>query len=312
MQLNGSSVRNLELFRNQTDGKERGSLLWVLNQTNTRFGSRLLRHWIAKPLRSVEEIRRRLEAVQELTEAPACMARLQSVLLTLPDVEKALATIVHGKCSSSDFYQACDALHRVEQTVKQESPQVQQLNSSLLRSLMTDIGELLDGVGDWVNGLNSSAAKSGDKTQIFCDETQFPELVAVKENINATLTGIHNHRRDIRLQLKMPALDYTTVLGVEFMVEIKNTNLKIVPHDWQKISSTKAVSRFHTPFIVEAYKELSQQREQLQITANQCWRKYLTLFERCYPGYRRAVHHLAAIDCLMSLAHVAKKHGYVK
>ena len=57
--------------------------------------------------------------------------------------------------------------------------------------------------------------RSGDKTQLFHDESQFPELVAIKDNIAAILGKIRDHRREIRLRLSMPALEYTTVLGVE-------------------------------------------------------------------------------------------------
>ena len=53
MQIGGNSLRNLEVFQNLTDGRENGSLFWVLNHTATKFGSRTFRSWVASPLMDV-------------------------------------------------------------------------------------------------------------------------------------------------------------------------------------------------------------------------------------------------------------------
>ena len=50
MLLNGSTLASLEIYRNQTDFSEKGSLLWVLDHTRTKFGRRMLRKWIGRPL----------------------------------------------------------------------------------------------------------------------------------------------------------------------------------------------------------------------------------------------------------------------
>lgn len=54
------------MLRNSDDGGERGSLLWLMDHTKTAMGGRLMRSWIAHPLRSVPLINDRLDAVQEL------------------------------------------------------------------------------------------------------------------------------------------------------------------------------------------------------------------------------------------------------
>ena len=50
MLLNGNTISSLEIYRNQTDFSEKGSLLWVLDHTRTKFGRRMLRKWIGRPL----------------------------------------------------------------------------------------------------------------------------------------------------------------------------------------------------------------------------------------------------------------------
>ena len=56
------------MLRNEDDGKERGSLLWLLDHTVTAAGGRLLRSWVAHPLTDAAEIERRLDAVEELSQ----------------------------------------------------------------------------------------------------------------------------------------------------------------------------------------------------------------------------------------------------
>ncbi len=50
MLLGANTLANLELYRNETDGTVKGSLLWVLDNTKTKFGARMLKQWIARPL----------------------------------------------------------------------------------------------------------------------------------------------------------------------------------------------------------------------------------------------------------------------
>lgn len=53
MNLNGNTLANLEILRNDTDYKERGSLLSILDHCKTPFGRRLLRRWVSRPLVSL-------------------------------------------------------------------------------------------------------------------------------------------------------------------------------------------------------------------------------------------------------------------
>ena len=59
------------MLRNDDDGTERGSLLWLMSHTKTAFGGRMLRYWVAHPLREVHRIEERLDAVEELLSTSA-------------------------------------------------------------------------------------------------------------------------------------------------------------------------------------------------------------------------------------------------
>lgn len=100
MMLNGTSLTSLEIYQNQTDYSEKGSLFWTLDRTKTRFGKRLLRKWVGRPLLSKTELEERIAAVEELRGGEKTMrvdqlTHLLSQIRT--DLEKSLIRIYYGK-----------------------------------------------------------------------------------------------------------------------------------------------------------------------------------------------------------------------
>ena len=64
--------------------------------------------------------------------------------------------------------------------------------------------------------------RENDKTKLFVDESQFATILESKRKISATLQEINDHRREVRLTTRQPSLEYTTVMGTEVSVTIKN------------------------------------------------------------------------------------------
>ena len=102
MTLNGTSLTSLEIYQNQTDHLEKGSLFWTLNRTQTRFGQRLLRKWVGRPLLSRVKLEERVAAVEELNngERTIKVDKIKHLLsLIKSDLEKSLIRIYYGKVS---------------------------------------------------------------------------------------------------------------------------------------------------------------------------------------------------------------------
>ncbi|XP_062307345.1 DNA mismatch repair protein Msh3 isoform X3 [Osmerus eperlanus] len=195
MMLSASTLRNLEVLCNQTDGGVRGSLLWVLDHTHTSFGKRLMRKWVSQPLTQTKSISERLDAVSEILQSDcASLASVRALLTCLPDLERGVCSIYHKK----------------------------------------------------------------------------------------------------------------------FLIELKNSMSSVVPSDWIKMNSTKAVSRYHTPFLVKRYRTLLQLRELLLLDCQTEWTNFLHQFGEYYHTMKKAISHLATVDCLFSLAEVAKQGNYCR
>ncbi|KAM9100522.1 DNA mismatch repair protein Msh3 isoform 2-T2 [Sarcophilus harrisii] len=314
MTINGTALKNLEILQNQTDSKFRGSLLWVLDHTKTPFGRRKLKKWVTQPLLKSREINARLDAVSEIILSESSVfGHIQNHLCKLPDIERGLCSIYHKKCSTQEFFLIVKALCHLKREIQALIPAItSQIKSDLLKQFLLEIPEHLNPVEHYFNILNEQAAKIGDKTELFKDLTDFPSISKRKEEIQVVTTKINLHLQEIRRILKSPSAHFKTVLGQEFLIEVKNSLVSSIPSDWVKIGSTKAVSRFHSPFIVENYRHLNQLREQLVLDCNTEWLNFLDHFSEHYHSLCKAVHHLATVDCIFSLAKVAKQGDYCR
>lgn len=102
MLLNGNTLSNLEIYRNQTDWTTRGSLFSILDHTVTGFGKRLLKKWVGKPLVDRKALQDRVDAVEEILRSNGENTHLQKVKSTLHglmDLEKGVCRIHYGKVS---------------------------------------------------------------------------------------------------------------------------------------------------------------------------------------------------------------------
>uniref|UniRef100_A0A669Q3C8 DNA mismatch repair protein MSH3 n=1 Tax=Phasianus colchicus TaxID=9054 RepID=A0A669Q3C8_PHACC len=277
MTINGTTMKNLEILQNQTDLKTKGSLLWVLDHTKTSFGRRRLKKWVIQPLMKSSEINARLDAVSEILLSESnVFGQIQNLLCKLPDLERGLCSVFHKKCSTQEFFLIVSTLSRLDLEIQALVPVIHShVKSPLLQNALLEIPELLSPVKHYLKILNEEAAKTGDKTQLFKDLTDFPVIRNKKEEILDVLSKIQLHLLEIREQIKNPSAEYVTVSGQEFLVEVKNSRISSVPSNWVMVSSTKAVSRFHSPFIIENYRHLNQLREQLVLDCGAEWLRFL-------------------------------------
>ncbi|XP_034629992.1 DNA mismatch repair protein Msh3 [Trachemys scripta elegans] len=283
-------------------------------RSDTRRNGSTLATTSRRTMVTLGEINARLDAVSEiLLSESSVFGHIQNHLCKMPDIERGLCSIYHKKCSTQEFFLIVSTLSRLETELQALFPAIRcQVKAPLLQMALLEIPELLCPVKQYSKILNEEAAKTGDKTQLFKDLTDFPTIRKQKDDIQKVISQIQFHLQEIRQMIKNPHAEYVTVSGQEFLIEVKNSLLSSVPSDWVKVGSTKAVSRFHSPFIVENYRHLNQLREQLVLDCNAEWLNFLDHFSEYYHSVLKAVSHLATVDCIFSLAKVAKQGAYCR
>ncbi|RXG51223.1 DNA mismatch repair protein Msh3 [Armadillidium vulgare] len=314
MNLPGPTLRNLEVVLNSADGNEKGSLFWVLNQTNTKFGARVLRHWLLHPLLNIEKIKERQEMIGEImhSDAPPIIV-LKDLLLKLPDFEKSITTIFYKKCSPYEFWTTVSGLSRVQRQLSSVSGKnLLDLFHTPLAQLISTVIEKLSDIHQFPENIDEASAKENKKTSLLKDWSEFEDVVQRQKDINSVEAQLKEMRAQIARTLGVSSFDYTSVSGLEYLIEVKNNNLKAIPSSWTKVNSTKVCCRFRSKEVEKLFTKLQQLREQLQADCNQAWIEVLERFSEHYQDYREAIKCIGSLDALLSLAKVSRSNGYSK
>ncbi|KAK3394210.1 muts domain V-domain-containing protein [Podospora didyma] len=317
MLINGTTLESLEVYRNATDHSEKGSLLWALDKTKTRFGQRQLRKWIGRPLLDQQEVERRVCAVEELLEGQSTMKvdKLAGMLNSIKaDLERSLIRIYYGKCTRPELLSTLKTLQKIAmEFARVKSPADTGFKSPLISESIYALPAIGDIVTSYLDKINPEAARKDDKYTFFRDEEETEDITDHKLGIAAVEQDLDDHLKDAAAKLsKKSPITYVTVAGIEYLIEVSNTDLKRVPASWAKISGTKKVSRFHTPQVMRWINERDQHKEALAAACDAAFTALLESIAANYQPLRDAVASLATLDCLLSFAQVAALPGYSK
>ncbi|KAJ3538219.1 hypothetical protein NM688_g6551 [Phlebia brevispora] len=312
MLLNGNTLTNLEIYRNETDYSKKGSLLWILDSTTTRFGARMLRDWIGRPLVDKEALNARVDAVEEiLSTQSGKLTILRQLLRGLPDLARGLCRIQYGKCTPQELAVLLTSFSKIGKAFDLvDRPDQAGFRSPILNDVLFTLPKLREPIEELLMAIDTKAAKEGKKEILWTDEDRFPEILGLRV---VTESELVDELRKVRKQLGRPALQYSDVAGEEYLIELKKSEVKEVPPTWKLISGTKYIRRLRTPEMTEKLEKRAQYKEALEAEANRAYSLFLQEISQNYYGLLRdTVNKLAIADCLLSLALRALQDGYVR
>ena len=316
MLLNGNTLTSLEIYHNQTDHTERGSLFWALDKTQTKFGQRQLRKWVGRPLIDKERLEERASAVEELKEKnqTPMVDKIKSLLMKIKtDLERNLIRIYYGKCTRPELLSVLQTMQRIANEFAEfQSADDVGFQNAALNEAVASLPVIGEDVISFLERINAQAAQKDDKYELFQQAYETEDILDHKAGIRGVEHDLDLHRPVAAKMIKKGNLHYHTCAGIEYLIEVPNTDLKYVPASWIKISGTKKLSRFHTPEVVKLIRERDQHKEALAAACDLAFSDLLAEIAGHYQAFRDCVASLATLDCLLSLAVVASTTGYVK
>ncbi|AET40443.1 mismatch repair protein MSH3 Ecym_6039 [Eremothecium cymbalariae DBVPG len=330
MTLSSNAFESLDIFINNTSKDSKGSLLWLLDHTRTPFGFRLLKNWISKPLIDVAEINKRLDAVECISSEidKIFIESLNNVLRDCQDLERILNRVAYGRTSKREVYLFLRQLaqfaslfkshHRyIEDHILSENGRIF-VGSKLLSSIFAELHNYLMTfpIPKLLSMINVEAAL--DKKQERGASEYFnlnnydnaEALLSKLRDIDAVVEELHEELKNIRVVLKRPMMNYQN--ETDFLIEVRNTQIKSVPSDWVKVNSTKMVSRFRTPVTTKLSAKLQYHKELLENIAEAEYAAFLKRITNEYVGLKSAINKLATYDCILSLAATSVNVDYVR
>ncbi|MEJ2210563.1 MAG: DNA mismatch repair protein MutS, partial [Anaerolineae bacterium] len=320
VRLDAVTRRNLELTATLREGRAEGSLLWVLDCTETAMGARLLRRWIHQPLLHAARIRARLDTVEELVSAPpgdgegqagghvAFLRRdLRKLLDGVYDVERLVGRVGFGSANARDLAALRRSLLRL--------PRIKALLAGAASSRLRALDGELDELGD-VAGLIGSALVDSPPILLreggMFREGYHPDLDALRRTAVEGRDWLADFEAAERQRLDIPNLriKYNQVMG--FFVEVTRSHLGKVPEEYERRGTVRSAERFITP-------ELKVNEAQILGAQDRAddleYDLFVELRRRVAAESGRllaAAHVLAELDVLASLAEEAARQGYAR
>ncbi len=308
MTIDLSSRRNLELTENLREKSKKGSLLWVLDKTETSMGSRMLRRWIEEPLVNKEKITLRLNAVEELFKDLSLNDSLKEALHDIYDIERILGKISNKNANAKDLIALKTSIGKIPNV----KGIIENCTSSLLRNYhnnLDDLRDIYDLLEKSIKEDPSLTLKDGDLIKDGFNG-EIDELRLAKTNGKDWISSLENREREFT-GIKSLKVGFNKVFG--YYIEISKANYSSIPEGRYIRKQTLAnAERFITPELKEIEEKLLGASEKLCSLEYDIFLDIRNEVENHIDRLKTTAKIIAELDCVSNLAFVALENDFIK
>ena len=308
MSIDVKTRKNLELTVSYREGKRKGSLLWLLDKTDTGMGARLMSDWIDRPLQKASQINMRLDGVEELYRGYMLRSELNKQLRGIKDIERLVGKISYNNATPKD----CVTLKESLACLPEVKKLLARAQSKILRDIDNSISPLPEVVDKLERAINPEVPSIiKDTTDYILEgyDAELDELYDLTKNGSARISALEQYERE-RTGIKNLKLGYNKVFVYYF--DITNSMLSLTPDNFIRKQTLTNGERFVSP-------ELKELEEKMLTAMENKGKLQKKLFEELrngllpyIPVMQQTAQAIAALDCLNSLANVAQTNDYCK
>ncbi|KAF9286408.1 DNA mismatch repair protein msh6 [Mortierella alpina] len=296
--LDGQTLSNLEVFQNNGDGSEAGTVLRLLNRCVTPFGKRMFRRWLCHPLRSSSAIAARLDAVEDLMRVPGFLELFEEKCSRFPDLERIVSRIHAGSCKISEFLVVLSTFGTLLDTSRRLGSYTDQFKSNKLASVLAELPDLTEHLNYFKEAFDHKvAAAEGEIMPCPGFEQDYDDIDETLKQLDVEFA---QHLEKAKRELKTTKVIYKD-LGKE-IYQLEVSNKVAVPKNWKKMSGTSSVSRYYNPELIGLVTRLQEARETKGGIMKDLRRRLYAKFDENYKDWLKAVKIIAELDCLGSLS----------
>ena len=307
MMLDPAAISDLELVRTLGDGKRRGSLLWLLDKTQTSMGARRMHKLVLNPLRRKEDICTRLDGVEELYNATVIRGGIADTLKGVRDIERIAGKISNNNLTPRD----CESLASSLALVPNLKFQLSGFHSRVIGEIDAALGDfsaltqLLQGA--FIENPPVSVKEGGFIRKGY--DRDLDELRDIRDNGARMIAEIEARERE-KTGIKNLRIKYNRVFG--YSIEVTNSFKDKVPYEYRRRQTLANAERYVTD-------ELKQAEDRILSSSEKSLRLEIELFEKIKEvlasqlgALKRLAGAIAMLDCLTAFASLAKESGYCR
>ena len=307
MHLDVNARKNLELTESMSTKKRKGSLLHVLDQTNTSMGGRLLRSFIEQPLQNMAKIQKRLDSVEELSFNVMLQEALCEQLRGVHDIERLTGKISYGNITPRDCLMLLDSL----KIVPEVKNLLQSVSTQLLQESVAQLVDVSDVTMLLENAINPNITEM-QKDANFIKTGYNAELDELRKagTYGRVWMSEFEQREKEKTGIKNLKVGFNKVFG--YYIEVTNSQLSLVPYTYVRKQTTTNSERFITQELKDMETKILGSEESCKKLEAELFTEIKQSLASFMTEFQQIAHGLATIDALLSLAMVAVKQNYVK
>jgi DNA mismatch repair protein MutS len=290
-----------------SEGTPQGSLLHEIDRTVTSMAGRMLRAWLLRPLRSLERIRDRLDAVEELAFRATDRGKFRETLKAVQDLERLVARTALGTAGPRDLV----SLRMSLAAVPRIRTVLQDVQAPLLRSLLAELDDLAD-VRDLIERTlidePAAFARDGGFSRDGIDP-ELDDLKTISRSGRQVIADMEERER-ARTGINSLKVRFNRVFG--YYIEISKSNLHAVPDDYQRKQTIAGGERFTTPALKEYEEKVLGADERILARELEIFEALRGQVASEAPRIQDTARALATLDVLAGLAETSAVANFTK
>ncbi|GIW39619.1 MAG: DNA mismatch repair protein MutS [Candidatus Binatia bacterium] len=302
LRVDEATQKNLELLRTGR-GEFRGSLLWVLDRTETPMGGRLLRRWLLAPLVDAGAIGARLDAVEFALERPGWREEIRETLRGLGDLERLSGRLASGRVVPRDLLGLAGSLERIETLAGHLAA------AEPLPPLLAACRSRLDALPELRARIRAALSEEPGETIRTGYHAEVDELRELARSGKARIGELEAAERK-RTGIASLKIRYNQVFG--YTIEVTKPNLHLVPPDYRRKQTLAGAERFVTPVLEEYERKVLGAEQKLLALERELFGELVASAARHEREIAASAAALAELDVLLGLAAVAEARRYVR
>jgi len=313
MLLDSATKRNLEIAVSYLGETTYGTLFSVIDKTQTPMGARLLKKWVLRPLKKIEPIRKRLEAVKELYENSNLRKNLFEILGEIGDVERLISRIAirshipgtTGRANPKDLINLKESLKKI--------PKIKSLLSNTSSETLQKIHKLLNPLQEVVDLIENAIVDEPPSTVsdggVIRDgyNAELDELRFIARSSKEFIANLQQKERE-RTGIPSLKIDYNSVFG--YYIEVTKAHLDKIPEDYIRKQTLVNAERFITPELKEYEEKIFTAEEKISALEAELFNQIREKVSGYTEEIQKNAQLIAMLDCFVSLAEVAVENNY--
>ena len=297
------TIRNLELYHSNNDNAV--TLIQTIDKTLSPMGGRLLKRWLALPLKTVEKIKARHEVVQYFHNNETALLALQTNIKGIGDLERLISKVATAKANPREVIQLKNSL---EQIVPIKAVVLDSGHSTLI-ALGAQIEDCTVLRAKIESTLNEDAPVNILKGNTIASSAS-EELAALRAIAFSGKDYLDQMLARESESTGIPSLKIASNNVFGYYIEVRNTHKDKVPEHWVRKQTLVNAERYITEELKEYEQKILGAEDQILAIEQRLFSELIVWMHDYIKDVQQNAQLIAQLDCLSAFAHLAKQHHY--